>query len=237
VEGACGKGLEVRQHKAYVAKKKLQNVGGSVSGIGVSLGDIGGARVQSPKLGVDTPLDPTAMPPGTVLYNFAPPVVDVLVDRGAAHSGKGSLQDEGVDLEIDRDGSSDEECSSHGHCPTSAVGVPAAANKGKQKMLSGQQGAAAVHQQSVGGGLRLESVQEVDVGRVVQAVGVVRMCSHPECLAAASISDVHAGRLPVTGLVADLANPLSSPDEGLGDASGGWKVVGKKKGKRKKKLG
>ena len=43
-------------------------------------------------------------------------------------------------------------------------------------------------------------------------MGVVRMCSHPECLAAAGISEVEAGRLPVTGLVADLANPLSSPD-------------------------
>ena len=66
------------------------------------------------------------------------------------------------------------EGSSLGLGPSPAVGLAADAGKGKQLLLSGQQGTAAVHQQSAGGG----------------------------------------------------------PHVGLGEASGGWKVVGKKKGNR-----
>ena len=92
-----------------------------------------------------------------------------------------------LNREIDKDCSSDEGLDEPDVNPM----MPAETDL----VASGQPVAAAVHQQSVGGGVRLESVQEVDVG---------------------------------------MAKPLSCPDEGLGVSSGGWKVVGKQKGKRRK---
>jgi len=191
VEGTCGKGSEGSQHKPYVAKKKSLS-----AGVGLSAPS---APVLNPiatpvvEVRVDRGADqagkgcalaaPGVKPPGSVLEKSAPPVVEVLVDRGAGHPGKGSLPAEGVDLEIEEDGSSDVECSGQGQkgaglppavttmeaepiasplCPEEGldagdVGWTRVGKKGKNKKKAGQPGMAAVQQQSDG-----EDLQDVD---------------------------------------------------------------------------
>ena len=182
VEGSCGKGSQVRQHSAYVAKKKSLSAGVSAPC----------APVQKPiatpamEVRVDkdagqagiAPAAPAVKPPGTVLEKSAPPVVEVLGVRGTGHPGMGSVPTVGVDMEFEEDVCSDEECSGLGQmgdgfqsenaalvadpmvtpmCPVEDQDADdevwtRVGKKGKKKKKSGQPGAA-VRQQSDGEGL------------------------------------------------------------------------------------
>ena len=163
LDGACGKGAEGRKHTMYVAKRRLQNAGGSVSQAA------GGC---SPVLSVPVAeeIQPVAGRPATsgpVVKEVQPAVQHLVVPTvGAAPP---TIQQAEVLAGCSVGGAASGSLEA-GMLPTMStqVAVPIVSGdggwttvgkKGKKKKNTGQPGEVAVQQQQVGDGMQLEHVE------------------------------------------------------------------------------